>query len=553
MAQQIDRTGGQIALAPLLGREQDEEAHWLGALLSKLLSEHLDEAGLPVMAYNVIAGRIKTGKHRLPLQAVDVETLSRTLKLRALIHGRYVLDQDSKLLSVHLLVEAPDIPRVPLEAASPLAGFTRFVERLSLSLIEQLGESIDDELRERLRDAQRPASFEAFRQLARAHAAWARGQNELALTAITSALTLDPDLEEAMAVEVAIARTADDTATSREAFRRWADIAKRRGRPIVAGERLLMMGHWLAEHGEPLEARNAYEDARDLFRRESHEYGEAQALNNLANLDLVRGKVQSAIQAYRRSLRVFEAEPEPDAQRDVAITFLNLGLAHKSLGQRDEAGRAVEQAMSLARRLKDTHLEALCLAQRGAIHDDAGQWGQARADYEQAAKLLDVVGDDRSRAIVKSHQAILYKQQGAYDQAERFMTEALGIFGSQGDPHEQAVLWLNTADLYLSMGLYDRSWDYAQRAYDTFDRLKSDWKKVARDLMDTLESIPDEPAADEEAFSPLSGLPDLPLPAHRTPLPGAADDSGDEEPYGGGPYTNRPDEQDQADDNVGIT
>jgi tetratricopeptide (TPR) repeat protein len=163
------------------------------------------------------------------------------------------------------------------------------------------------------------------------------------------------------------------------------------------------------------------------------------------------------------------------------------------------------------------------------------------------------VGDDRSRAIVKSHQAILYKQQGAYEQAERFMTEALDIFGSQGDPHEQAVLWLNAADLYLSMGLYDRSWDYAQRAYDTFDRLKSDWKKAARDLMDTLESIPDEPAVDEEAFSPLAGLPDLPLPAHRTPLPGAADDSGDEEPYGGEPYTDRPDEPDQTDGNVGIT
>jgi tetratricopeptide (TPR) repeat protein len=541
MAQQV-KPGNKIALAPLLGREQTGEAHWLGALLGKLLAEHLDGAKLPVLPYNTVARQIKAGKHRLPLEEAAVEALRRDLKLGALIHGRYVLDEDSDMLALHLLVEAPNVPRTPLEAASPLAGFARFIERVSLALVEKLGVPIDDALREQVRAVRRPARFEAFRQLARAHLAWSEGQNELALTAITSALTLDPDLDEAAALEVAIARTAEDTATAQEAFRRWADIARKQKRPLAAGERLTMLGHWLAGRGEWSDARDAYEDARDLFQREANEPGKAQALNNLAGLDLMRGKVQTAIKTYRRSLRTFEADP--GAQRDAAVTYFNLGLAHKILGQREEAQRAIEQAISLARRLKDTHLETLCLAQRGALRDDAGQWGQARADYEQAVKLLDVVGDDRNRAIVKSHQALLYKQQGAYDRAERLMLEALDIFGSEGDPHAQAVLWLNMADLYLSMGLYDQAWDYARRAYDTLARLQSRWQSAAKELMDTLESIPAEEEQAREPFLPPVGPPDLPLTA-------GGGDAG--EPYDGDDlYPDAPEDPDRPDDDVRI-
>ncbi len=116
--------------------------------------------------------------------------------------------------------------------------------------------------------------------------------------------------------------------------------------------------------------------------------------NNLANLDVFAGKTQGAIQTYRHSLRIFETAP--NGQADTIITYFNLALAHKSLGQQEEAERAIEEALLFARRLKDTRLEALCLAQRGAIRDDMGQWGQANADYTQASRLLDVVGDERA-------------------------------------------------------------------------------------------------------------------------------------------------------------
>lgn len=492
----------QIVIIPLIGRQQNEEAHWIGALLSRLWAAHLEAAGLPVMPYNVTVDHLKSSRFSLPLKKKDIETLTLTLKLRALIHGQYVLDEEAKLLGVRLMVEGADIPPAPLEVATPLAGFSRFVERIALSLVERLGESVDDDLRASLHDVRRPASFEALRQLARAYAAWSRKQNELALTAVDAALALDPAFEEAIGIKVAIARTADDISAARDAFRRWVEVARRDGRPLDAGNRLLMMGHWLAGRGEWSAARSAYEDARALFEGETYDRGKSQALNNLSNLDLVRGRTQDAIQVYRRSLRVFEAEP--DGGLDMAITYYNLGLAHKNLGQREEAKRAVEQARALARRLNDAHLEAMCFAQRGALHDDAGEWAQARVAYDQAARLFDLTGDDSGRAIVKSHQAMLHKQQGAYSQAEQLMLEALDLFDESGDPHAGAVLLLNMADLYLAMQLYDQSWEYARRAHDVFVSLKSDWQNITKELLETLDSIPELPEEDDLSLPDLT-------------------------------------------------
>jgi tetratricopeptide (TPR) repeat protein len=529
------KPGAEIAVAPLIGSRQTEDSRWLGAMFSKLLAEHLSAAGLPVLDYNAFASQLAQDKIQLPLNEVSIEGLRRSLGLKALVHGRYVVDDESKMIGLRLLIEKLDAPRIPMEVSAPLAGFPAFVERVSLALAEQLGLVIDESVRRKVNGVPRPAQFEAFRQFSMATMSWSKGQNQLALTSVASALALDPDLEEAAAIQTAIARDADDPATTRDAFRRWATIATKRRRPDLAAERLLMLGHWLMERGEWSEARRAYEDARDVFQTANDEIGKARVANNLANLDLLTGKVQNAIQTFRRSLRTFETSPA--AQPDVAITYYNLGVAHKSLGQSEEAGSALEQALTLARSLKDARLEAYSLAQRGALHDDQGDWGKAASDYAQSTRLLDAAGDPRATATVRSHQAILKKQQGKYGEAERLMLDALEAFDSGGDPHERAVLWFNLADLYLAMGAYDGSWEYAEKALEAFTRLKSGWGSRARQLIETLQRIPKpEPPPDEaEQDPPTTSAPSAldELDALRRPaapddpdLPGVSSDRG---------------------------
>ena len=478
---------GDVGVAPLVGNEESEEALWLGALFGKLLTEHLSGAGLPTRDYNIVARQIAAAKHPLPLDATSIEALRNTLKLDALVHGRYVVYDQGRMLGLQLIISAPDIPPAPLEVSFPAGSFALFVERITLALVERLAVPVDDALRQQVKALPRPASFEAFRQVAQARAAWARGEKELALAAVGSALTLDPDYEEAANIEVAIARAANDATTAQDAFRRWAAIAVKRGRFSVGAERLMLLGHWLRERGEWTQAQRAYEDARILYEREDNAIGVARALNNMATLDLLGGRVQDAIKTFRRNLRLFESSH--DAQQDVAITYFNLSLAHKQLGQREQAVEALEKAYNLAVRVKDAGLQAHCLAQRGALHDDAGEWVRAEADYAQAGRLLDALGDEMAVAIIKSRQAVLYKRQGQYERAETLMLEALETLEQQPDPHERAVVWLNLADLYFAMGLHDQAWSYAQQAEEAFARLQSGWVARAEELVATLEDI----------------------------------------------------------------
>lgn len=477
-----------IALIPLVGNQQTEEALWLGAMFSKLLAEHLAAAGLPVHAYNTVARQLSESKIQLPLNESSVQTVRNSLKVSALITGRYVLDDESKMLAFRITVGAPDIPSVPMEVSTPLAGFSSFVERVALALVEQLGVVIDEGVRQKIKECPRPTNFEAFRQFSQAVMNWSKGQNQLALTSVASALTLDPDLEDAAAIEVAVARAAGDVTTTKEAFRRWTAIATKRRKPRLAAERLMMLGHWLLDRGDWGEARRAYEDARNIYQTENDEVGKAQVSNNLANLEMLAGRLQNAIQSYRRSIRTFETEPE--ARDDLALTYYNLAVAHKNLGQPSEAETAIEQAILISRDLKDTALEAASLAQRGAIRDDTGEWGLAAADYQQARQLSTLLEDQQSLAIIKTHEAILKKQQGAYEQAESLLLSALEVIEKGDDPHQLAVTWLDTADLYFSMGVFDVALDYAQKAQATFEKLKSGWGSRARQLVQTIQSIP---------------------------------------------------------------
>ena len=475
---------------PLVGNQPSEESYWLGALLARLLAEHLRAAGLAALPYRTIAEHIRNQRVMLPLDEPARAALRTALKPQAIVVGRYILDSDGKMLAVRLTVDAPGISPAPLHSSAPLNAFSPYIERISLALVERLGIEIDETLRQRVKSIQRPVSFDAFRQLAQAQAAWGKGQKELALAAVQSALMFEPDYEDATSIEVAIAREADDAGTVMDAFGRWAAIAEKNGRPVDAAERFMQLGHWLNERGQWDNARQAYEKARNLYKRQDNELGTARALNNLANLDLQNGKLHDAIRAYRRSLRTFETNPQ--AQHDAAMTLANLALAHKNLGQRTEALEAVEQALELARQINDPRLRGHCLAQRGAIHDDMGDWAAASRDYQQAGRLLDVAQDELSRAILIGHQALLLKQQGQYSEAERLLLEAQAVLENRQTPHEKAVIWLNLADLYLAMQLYEQSWRCARQAHATFSQLESGWTAQAQELLDTLSRIPTE-------------------------------------------------------------
>jgi tetratricopeptide (TPR) repeat protein len=476
----------RVAVAPLVGRDDEEETIWLGASLSKLLTEHLAGAEMVVLDHNAIARTMVAQDRALPLSKTDAEALRRDLKLAALVHGSFTLDAEGRLLGLRLQVDRAGQPKAPLEISAPLASFGRFIERTALALVERLGVQVTDDVRRKVAAVPRPTNFEAYRQVVRARAAWARGEQVLALTQIESALAMEPGLEEAVEMALALALATDDTDMLRSTYRRWADLALSGGRAIVGAERLMAYGHWLAGRGEWDPAQTVYEEALDVFRRERHSSGEMRALNHLANLALQRGQFQRATETYQRTAQTLESM---NAHRDAAIAWHNLALALRGLGDMEAATNAVERALTLARQAHQGTLEARGYMLRGAINDEAGMWAAAQTDYQQAADILESAGDSSGLALVKDQQAGLYRQQGNYRQAETLHLEAMALLEKSNQTHELAIVWLNLADLYFAMGNYAGAWDYASRAHQALEKMGSVVAAQAKTLVEMLNPL----------------------------------------------------------------
>jgi tetratricopeptide (TPR) repeat protein len=472
-----------FAIAPLVSDKPGQEESWLGLSLSKLLTDQLTAAGLPALRAEAVAQALLDLDKALPLDEEDAEAVMQHLGLSALVHGGFRTEGERGTLRLALSVEAADQDDQPLELDAPMASFPRFVERVALALIRKLGYPVDDKVRAKVAAASRPSTFASLRQLARARAAWAVGEHELALALVESALQTDPNLEEAAEIQVAVARAAGEADTAAEAYRRWADMAAEAGRPVAAADRLLDFGNWLLGHGSWEQAQAVYQEALALFEGQGHRLGVAQTKSNLAGLALQRGDWQAAVEAYQASIRAFG---ELGDEQDVAIATFNLSLAYKALGHTEDALDAINRALALSRALKDRGLEARCFNQRGAIQAGAGNWPGAEADCQQAARLHEAEGDLPGLATVKDHLATLYKEQGDFARAEALRLEAVALFEKIGNPHELAVTWTNLAMLYMEMGAYSQAWDYASRAHQVFTRLGSGLADLTARLLQDL-------------------------------------------------------------------
>lgn len=476
----MERRAKTVAVAPLVSDTADPEHSWLGASLGKLLSEHLSGAGLPTLHYNAVAEATLKLDRSLPLEKRDVEAITKHLKLSALVDGGFRLEGGQLHLSLAVHADDADTTPTPLTDSSPTTAFAQQIERVAVELVRRLGSPLNEAQRESLKAVPRPRSFSAFRQLARARAAWTEEDFPLALSFVSSALQLEPTLEEAGEIKIGVGRAAGRANVVREGFEQWADLAGRNDRPLARAERLLLYGHWLVSQAEWDDAEDAYREALSVYESEGVRLGEAQALDNLAGLAMRRGRPDEAVKSYQKSMAVYEML---DAQEDVATATFNLALGYKVQGDNQSALDALERALKMARERDDGGLEAAALDQRGTLHAADGDTDSAQEDYERAVTLYEKVEDPAGLATVKDHLAALHAQSGDYAAAEALRLEAVAIFESLGDTHELAVAWTNLAALYVEMGSYEQAWDYASRAHEVFTRLGSAIQQVTGQLL----------------------------------------------------------------------
>jgi len=205
---------------------------------------------------------------------------------------------------------------------------------------------------------------------------------------------------------------------------RWAGVAlqaaRERGEPQAELRARNYQGLIALRQGDVDEAERHLTAALGMARAQSDAAFEARCLNNLGVIANLRGDREQALTDYQLALAAYQ---QAGLLRGMAETHHNIAISWRDLGDHQRALESAEQAVRLARLVKDDTLVGLTLAGRAAIHLQQTDSSLAAAELDRAAESYRRVQFEPGLAEVWLLQAAVLhlkgNRTGAVDLLER--------------------------------------------------------------------------------------------------------------------------------------
>ncbi|HSS77646.1 MAG TPA: tetratricopeptide repeat protein, partial [Thermoanaerobaculia bacterium] len=183
---------------------------------------------------------------------------------------------------------------------------------------------------------------------------------------------------------------------------------------------LLSQGQLHRDLGEADQAREKFSAALELYRQAKNHNGEAAALNALGSVALDGNQFREALQHFQDALAL-----RSPGSRGWAVTQTSLGVAHRDLGQIEEARRAYAAALPIFRSLGDSREQASSLGNLGRLEATAGHDDAALVELDEALALYRLLADPPDLAWTMEGKARVLRRRGDLEGARRLMEEAL--------------------------------------------------------------------------------------------------------------------------------
>src|SRR5262249_29597443 len=146
-------------------------------------------------------------------------------------------------------------------------------------------------------------------------------------------------------------------------------------------------------------------------------------LGNLANLQLLEGRLQEAIGLQEQALAIHR---EVGARLHEGLALTNLATAHALQGRLEEARGLFRRALDIYRESPALRLEAVVLMNLGGTYADEARYDEAQAYYEQASAIFERIGDRQHITSCLRARAVVERQsRGNLEEAGRLLREAL--------------------------------------------------------------------------------------------------------------------------------
>jgi DNA-binding winged helix-turn-helix (wHTH) protein/tetratricopeptide (TPR) repeat protein len=243
-------------------------------------------------------------------------------------------------------------------------------------------------------------------------------QADAALAAVRKlpALASDPRIELA-AVQLASAQ--GNAAASVEAHaRRALQLARERGEDGLIAEARLQLGIVLdiAQQADTL-LRQAAAD----FRRIGNPHGEAQAWQNLGNLQFAQNQTTAARETYQRAMAIYQGIGDLGGE---AAVYDDLSRMLWRSGDRDGTEAALREALRIGRETEDLTRQAWSLTGLATVESDESASDEVAEQYRQAIALDRQAGARSHLAFALATYADLLRVRGQLDDAQSTCAQA---------------------------------------------------------------------------------------------------------------------------------
>ncbi|WP_067793688.1 AfsR/SARP family transcriptional regulator [Actinomadura formosensis] len=218
--------------------------------------------------------------------------------------------------------------------------------------------------------------------------------------------------------------------------------------------------------GEYREAERLRLRALAIFTELDDPRGRTMALNNMGDLVLRMGNVETAVEYYERTAA---AAAELGRQHQ-AIVLINLANVSRHTGDHEKALENYRKALAIAMEIGDRRNQVETLIGIGATFHDIGRHGEALIHYERALAISRMISERYEETLALRHLGETLAASGRYPAAVDHFRQAHDQAARIGVPYElaKALEGLGAALLHVQGRDKARAcWQQAARVFDS--------------------------------------------------------------------------------------
>lgn len=257
-------------------------------------------------------------------------------------------------------------------------------------------------------------------------------------------------------------------------------IGNKRGDPRQTALGLMARGDALSFLGRTTEAWDVLEEAGKMFQAIDDQIGWARTRIGLLHLSTMLNRVIDALADAERARVIFINFGE--RERLLRLDN-NTAFVYNLLGDQLEALRLYRSALGIAETLGETGQQYLGLLYMniGLAHESLGDFSQALAYYERARSIYITRNETLNIAVIELNIAYIAQARGQYRRALRLLYGILER-GMEQFPLEYRAVKRDMIECYLYLNRYEDARDLAKQIIADYKELSAN-HDTARNLL----------------------------------------------------------------------